>query len=52
METYSGMKAESIGAAEMLRFAWRERWHLLSYLAWTGQMRHYAHASERQQENG
>jgi hypothetical protein len=52
LETYSGQKAESITARDFWRFAWRERRQLLSYLAWTDEMRAYANASERQQEIG
>lgn len=35
IETYSGQKAESIGASEFFRFLWRERGRLLHFLAWT-----------------
>jgi hypothetical protein len=52
LETYSGQKAESITARDFWRFAWRERRQLLSYLAWTDEIRAYANASERQQEIG
>ncbi|MGC2164361.1 MAG: hypothetical protein WA634_20870 [Silvibacterium sp.] len=38
METYSGMKAESITPLDMLRFAWREKWNLLSFLKWAGNL--------------
>jgi hypothetical protein len=38
IETYSGKKAESIGARDMLRFAWESRWELLDFLSWTGQL--------------
>ena len=38
IETYSGMKAESITALDMLRFTWRERWNLLSFLKWAGNL--------------
>jgi hypothetical protein len=52
LETYSGLKAESITARDFWRFAWSERRQLLHFLAWTGEMREYAHASTRQQEIG
>lgn len=34
VETYSGMKAESITAADMARFTWREKWNLARFLKW------------------
>ncbi len=36
METYSGLKAESIGFVTFLAFVWRERSQLLRFLLWTG----------------
>jgi hypothetical protein len=38
IETYSGMKAESITPLDMLQFVWRERWNLLHFLKWTGDL--------------
>ncbi len=38
VETYSGMKAENITALDMLRFFWRERWNLISFLGWAGSL--------------
>jgi hypothetical protein len=38
VETYTGMKAETLTAADVLSFAWTSRWELLSYLFWTGQV--------------
>jgi len=38
IETYSGIKAEQITALAMLRFAWRERGNLFSFLRWTGNL--------------
>ncbi|HXB61604.1 MAG TPA: hypothetical protein VNU94_01980 [Acidobacteriaceae bacterium] len=52
LETYSGLKAESITARDLWRFAWNERHQLLHFLAWTDEMRGYANASARQQEIG
>jgi len=52
LETYSGLKAESVTARDFWRFAWSERRQLLHFLAWTGEMRGYARASVRQQEIG
>jgi hypothetical protein len=36
IETYSGMKAETMTTADVLRFTWREKWALLRFLRWTG----------------
>jgi len=38
VETYTGMKAETLTAADIFGFAWNSRWELLSYLFWTGQL--------------
>lgn len=38
IETYSGMKAESITPFDMLRFIWREKWNLLHFLKWAGNL--------------
>lgn len=38
VETYSGKKAETLTAGAVLGFMWAERWDLLHFLAWTGQM--------------
>lgn len=38
VETYSGMHAETLTAKSVMRFAWNERWELLSFLAWTGEV--------------
>ncbi|HEY0306594.1 MAG TPA: hypothetical protein VGB94_00385 [Acidobacteriaceae bacterium] len=52
METYSGLKAETIGLREIWQIAWHERRQFLRFLAWTGKMQGYAAASTRQQEIG
>lgn len=36
IETYSGMKAESITMLDMARFTWREKWNLARFLRWAG----------------
>jgi hypothetical protein len=36
IETYSGMKAETMSARDVVRFAWKERRALLHFLVWTG----------------
>jgi hypothetical protein len=38
IETYSGMKADTMSTADMLRFTWRERRALLRFLLWTGRL--------------
>lgn len=38
IETYSGIQAESVTPVEMLRFLWRERWNLVSFLRWAGKL--------------
>jgi hypothetical protein len=35
IETYSGRKANTIGAREFFRFLWQEKVHLIRFLAWT-----------------
>ena len=42
IETYSGLKAESLTASDVLGFFWSERWELLRFLAWTGEMKREA----------
>jgi hypothetical protein len=38
IETYSGKKAESLRARDVLAFVWTSRWELLDFLAWTGRL--------------
>ena len=38
VETYSGKKAETLTAKTVLGFMWTERWELLRFLVWTGQL--------------
>jgi hypothetical protein len=38
IETYSGKKAESLRARDMLQFTWDSRWELLEFLGWTGKL--------------
>ena len=52
METYSGLKAETIGLREIWQIAWRDRRQFLRFLAWTGEIRGYAAAGTSQQEIG
>ncbi len=38
VETYSGRRAETLGAAGVLGFLWAARWELMSFLRWTSTM--------------
>jgi hypothetical protein len=38
IETYSGMKAETLTAPKVLGFLWTSKWELLSFLFWTGDL--------------
>ncbi len=38
IETYSGQKAETMTAGDVLRFTWRERAQLIRFLRWTGEI--------------
>jgi hypothetical protein len=42
IETYSGMKADTMTTRDMARFTWREKWNLLRFLRWTCQLERYA----------
>ena len=42
METYSGMWAEKMTAAEIFTFIWAQRWEFLSFLFWTGRVQREA----------
>jgi hypothetical protein len=34
VETYSGMKAETLGLREIAGFMWQQKWELLRFLNW------------------
>ena len=38
VETYSGKRAETLRASDVLGFLWTSRWELFSFLTWTGEM--------------
>jgi hypothetical protein len=38
IETFSGKRAETLSAADVLSFLWATRWEILSFLAWTNQL--------------
>jgi hypothetical protein len=42
IETYTGIKMQSIGFLEFFGFTWRERVELFRFLKWTGAMERYA----------
>jgi hypothetical protein len=42
VETYSGMRAESLTAASVFSFLWSMRGELLQYLRWTGEIQQEA----------
>jgi hypothetical protein len=48
IETYSGMKANEIKPSDMAHFVWRERWNLLHFLKWTGQVEKHANGGREQ----
>ena len=43
VETYSGMKAETLTSRDVLGFLWAERWEFLSYLGWIARMEREVH---------
>lgn len=47
IETYTGIKMQSIGFLEFCGFTWRERMDLLRFLKWTGEMERYARAKPK-----
>jgi hypothetical protein len=38
IETYSGMKAETLKTADIMKFVWGEKWNLLRFLHWTNKI--------------
>ena len=38
IETYSGMKAETMTGSDVVRFTWKEKGALLRFLLWTGKL--------------
>jgi len=47
IETYTGIKMQSIGFLEFCGFCWREKGELLRFLKWTGEMERYARVKPR-----
>lgn len=38
VETYSGMRAETLTARKVMGFMWASKWELMSFLFWTGRL--------------
>ncbi len=38
VETFSGMKAETLNARKIFRFVWESKWELLSFLGWVDRL--------------
>ncbi len=38
IETFSGKKADSLRARDVLAFLWSSRWELVDFLLWTGRL--------------
>lgn len=51
IETYSGMKAESLQTKDIFGFLWHEKWNLLRFLNWTDQMDGYRKQSSRNRQS-
>jgi hypothetical protein len=47
IETYTGIKMQSIGFLEFFGFVWRERQELGRFLKWTAEMERYARAKPK-----
>ena len=43
VETYSGKRADSLTARDVLAFFWSSRWELLAYLVWIGRLDREVH---------
>jgi hypothetical protein len=42
IETFSGLKAETLTAGAVFGFLWSTRWEILRFLAWSGKMQREA----------
>jgi hypothetical protein len=47
LETYTGVKMQSIGFLEFWRLMWRERGQMVRFLRWTAKMDNYARLKPR-----
>lgn len=51
IETYSGMKAESLQTKDIFVFLWNEKWNLLRFFRWTDEMDGYRKQSSHSQQH-
>jgi hypothetical protein len=51
IETYSGLKAETLSARDVFAFTWNERWNLLRFLRWAGEIEAARVASVKAHQN-
>ncbi|HTZ90736.1 MAG TPA: hypothetical protein VMA71_10350 [Alloacidobacterium sp.] len=47
IETYSGKKAESLTAKDVISFLWAEKWNLMRFLRWTNEIDEFKKLSSR-----
>jgi len=52
IETFSGKKADSLGAGDVFRFVWDSRKELFDFLIWTGRLEREAKQRATQNSNG
>ena len=38
VETYSGKRADTLRTRDIVSFCWAQRWELVKFLVWTGQV--------------
>ena len=50
IETYSGKKAETLQSRDVIAFLWQQKWILLRFLRWTGEMDSFRKISSRVNE--
>lgn len=48
VETYSGMKAESLGFREIAGFLWQQKWELIRFLGWVDKLESESRSGIRQ----
>jgi hypothetical protein len=48
IETFSGMKAETLTVRDISRFVWESRWELVSFLGWAGRLDREVQRSAKQ----
>lgn len=50
IETFSGKRAETLDAKSVMGFVWEQKWELLRFLVWTGQVEQEAKVKRRRKE--